>query len=205
MPPDLFERFLRWAFNRGRSHLVNVEEAVKLARRYFFINAFDGLMVTFGIVLGSYIARAPKASIVLWALLGSSLAMGLSGFFGAYISEVAERKSMLKEIEESIYVDVDGTSLEREFLHFPMVIAFIDAVAPLITSLTAIIPFTLASVNILDVAEASIMSISTALILFFIFGYYLGKVSEGNALKYALITFLVGLAISFITLFLVEL
>jgi len=82
----LFESF----FRKVRVYL-KVTKATGIARRYFVMNGFDGAMTTFGIVLVSWIAGVSKPQILILAGTGACLAMGLSGFFGAYMAEKAER------------------------------------------------------------------------------------------------------------------
>ena len=84
------------AFKKIRLYL-RVTKASGIARRYFVMNGFDGAMTTFGVVLGSWIAGVARSEIIILAGLGACLAMGLSGFFGAYIAERAERERHLKE------------------------------------------------------------------------------------------------------------
>ena len=63
---------------------LHVTKASGIARRYFVLNGFDGAMTVFGIVLGSWVSGVTDSSIIILAGLMTSLAMGLSGFFGAF-------------------------------------------------------------------------------------------------------------------------
>jgi len=89
----LFRKF----FGKIRVYL-KITKASGTARRYFVINGFDGAMTIFGIVLGSWIAGVSEPEIMVLAGLGACLAMGFSGFFGAYMAEKAERERRLKEM-----------------------------------------------------------------------------------------------------------
>ena len=66
---------------------LRITKASGIARRYFVMNGFDGAMTIFGIVLGSWIAKVTKPEIILLAGFGACLAMGVSGFFGAFMAE----------------------------------------------------------------------------------------------------------------------
>ena len=65
-------------------HYHEVAEVGEIARRYFAMNAFDGVLTTIGVLAGAYVggvdsARAvvsPRRSRPPWA-------MGVSGFYGA--------------------------------------------------------------------------------------------------------------------------
>ena len=92
-------KLLRKFLEKFRVYL-HVTKASGIARRYFVMNGFDGAMTVFGIVLGSWIAGVSKPNIIILAGLGACLAMGISGFSGAYMAEKAERERHLKEMEE---------------------------------------------------------------------------------------------------------
>ncbi len=101
-------------FRRAGVKIVAKEEVLNVARRYFFINAFDGLMISLGVLLGGHFGAHISSRGLLFALIGSVIAMGLSGFFGAYISERAERLKSIKEIENQIHQDLSGTRYENQ-------------------------------------------------------------------------------------------
>ena len=73
---------------------IRISEVAPISRRYFIMNAFDGATTILGIVIGAYVVGITNELWVIWSGLGAALAMGLSGFAGAY---------MIKEAERAIY------------------------------------------------------------------------------------------------------
>ena len=70
---------------------IRISEIAPISRRYFVMNAFDGATTVLGIVIGAYVAGITNEFWVIWSGLGATLAIGLSGFAGAYMTEEAER------------------------------------------------------------------------------------------------------------------
>ena len=82
----------RW---RKYSELSNLGIIV---RRKFFNNCFDGALTCAGIVSGSFIiflanpAQNLSSTIIIITGFSTALAIGISGLWGAFLSEEAERK-----------------------------------------------------------------------------------------------------------------
>ncbi|MCK4434143.1 VIT1/CCC1 transporter family protein, partial [Candidatus Bathyarchaeota archaeon] len=74
---------------------IRISEIAPISRRYFIMNAFDGATTILGIVVGAYVAEITSESLVILSGLGATLAMGLSGFAGAYMTEEAEREKKI--------------------------------------------------------------------------------------------------------------
>ena len=53
--------------------------------------------------------------------LGVCLAMGMSGAFGRYFSERAERKHALRQIEKYMFTDLSGSILEQDVFSTEMI------------------------------------------------------------------------------------
>jgi predicted membrane protein (TIGR00267 family) len=124
------------------------------------MNGFDGAMTAFGIVLGSWIAGFSKLGILILASLGACLAMGLSGFFGAYMAEKAERERQLKEMEKSTHNHVDPIQYEASRF-VEIYVALIDGLSPALTGIISIIPFIFASAGWLLIENAYMFFTST--------------------------------------------
>jgi len=182
---------------------LHVTKADAIARRYFVMNGFDGAMTIFGIVLGSWIAGVSKAEIIMLAGLGASLAMGLSGFFGAYMAEKAERERHLKEMEEATDSNVD--SIHYEAARFVTVyVALIDGLSPALTAVISLIPFILVSVGLMPIWSAYVVSLVLSLTVLFLLGTYLGKIAKENGWIYGIAMLTVG-AFTALIIFLIQL
>lgn len=70
----------------------NLADIGEIARRYFAMNAFDGVL------MGNLTAGVDKPQIVVSTGLATCIAMGISGLWGAYLTEAAERKRDLVEL-----------------------------------------------------------------------------------------------------------
>ncbi len=179
------------SFFRKVSVYLKVTKATGIARRYFVMNGFDGAMTVFGIVLGSWIAGVSKPEILILASVGACLAMGLSGFFGAYMAEKAERDRHLKEMEKATHNNVDPIQYEASRF-VEIYVALIDGLSPALTGIISIIPFIFASVGWMLLENAYMLSLALSLTSLFLLGIYLGKVARGNGWLYGVTMLIVG-------------
>ncbi|MBE0519992.1 VIT1/CCC1 transporter family protein [Candidatus Bathyarchaeota archaeon] len=179
------------SFFRKVSVYLKVTKATSIARRYFVMNGFDGAMTVFGIVLGSWIAGVSKPEILILASVGACLAMGLSGFFGAYMAEKAERDRHLKEMEKATHNNVDPIQYEASRF-VEIYVALIDGLSPALTGIISIIPFIFASVGWMLLENAYMLSLALSLTSLFLLGIYLGKVARGNGWLYGVAMLIVG-------------
>ncbi|MFX1556368.1 MAG: VIT1/CCC1 transporter family protein [Promethearchaeota archaeon] len=117
---------LRTTFKRWQKYSEMSDLGI-IARRKFFNNCFDGALTCAGIVSGIFvlflagISENTPANIVVLGF-STALAIGISGLWGAFLSEEAERKKklidlkkdmvLLEEIEDDDYFD----DLEKEKL-----------------------------------------------------------------------------------------
>jgi VIT1/CCC1 family predicted Fe2+/Mn2+ transporter len=92
-----------------------------IARRKFFNNAFDGALTCAGIVSGSFIVflspRGHSLSSTILVITGFStaLAIGISGLWGAFLSEEAERKKKLMDLrKEMVIIEEELNNNEKE-------------------------------------------------------------------------------------------
>ena len=182
---------------------LSITRARGIARRYFILNGFDGAMTVFGIIVASWFAHIEKPETIVIAGLGACLAMAVSGFFGAYMAEKAERDRMLRELEKEKNGKVDPIRYEAsEFVSF--YVAIIDGLSPVLTAVISLAPFFLAVWNMLPIQTAYTASFILTLASLFSLGYYLGVKAKGNGWMYGLRMLAVGVvAATFI--FLIEL
>ncbi|MEM3616977.1 MAG: VIT1/CCC1 transporter family protein [Candidatus Bathyarchaeia archaeon] len=193
---------LRNLFRKIRVYL-HITKASGLARRYFVMNGFDGAMTIFGIILGSWMAGVAKPEVILLAGFGACLAMGVSGFFGAFMAEKAERERHLKELEEATKNHVDPVHYEAARFVICYV-ALIDGLSPALTATISLAPFILASMRIIPMSNAYFASIPLSLAVLFFLGIYLGKIAKENGWLYGIAMITVG-ALTALFIFLVQL
>ncbi len=151
-----------------------------IARRYFFKNGFDGSMTMLGIVVGAWIAGVSNPRVIVSAGLGACLAMGVSGLFGAYMTEKAERERALKQLEESMLADLND-SIHGDASNFVSVFAaLVDGLSPALTAIVSLIPFILSMTRMLDIRDAYVISLTCTMAVLFSLGIYLGKTANAN-------------------------
>ena len=146
-----------------------------IARRYLVMNGFDGVLAILGIVISSFIAGLVDSRLIITVSLGAAVAMAVSGVWGAYMAEAAERKKELKELEGSMLTRLRKTKIGRAGEFAALVIALIDGAAPFIAGMLVIMPFILLPISI-----AYYASFVIAFVLLFLLGIFLGKISKEN-------------------------
>ncbi len=164
-----------------------------IARRYFIKNGFDGSMTLLGIVVGSWIVGVTQPEIIVTAGLGACLAMGLSGVFGAYMTERAERMRNIKTLEATMLTDLSSSVLSDASDFVSAYAAFVDGASPILTAIIALIPFILTLTGKLVIWDAYIASFILTLLTLFSLGLYLGRIAKGNMLIYGAMTLAVGI------------
>jgi predicted membrane protein (TIGR00267 family) len=149
------------------------------------MNAFDGTLTIIGVLTGSYVARVESASVVISTGLATSVAMGISGLWGAYFTEAAERKRDLDELENHTLTDLSETRIGRASRVAGFTVAVVDGLAPFLSALVALLPFFF-SVSLGDIYISYYLSLGIALLSLFGLGAFLGMVSRGNFVLWGL-------------------
>ena len=214
-----------------------------IARRKFFNNCFDGALTCAGIVSGLFIvflnstASNTPANVIIYGF-STALAIGISGLWGAFLSEEAERKKKISDLKKDMVIIDDDENLklkveevlkasniidEEEEIQKAMVIPFkrvnkksvpkkhlvliekkkkkdktiiqqaenfativaslVDGFAPVLGSSLPLIPFFFGtSLNLFHF----IFSYSILAGLLVYLGIFLGNISGGGRIKYAL-------------------
>jgi predicted membrane protein (TIGR00267 family) len=163
-----------------------------IARRYFVKNGFDGSMTMLGITVGSWVVGA-TAAYVLTAGLAACLAMGISGLFGAYMTERAERKRDLKDLENAMMRKLDDSVINDASSFVTFYAAIVDGGSPILTALISLLPFILTLCGVIVIDNAYVTSFALTLVTLFVLGMYLGKIAKENALLYGLQTLVAGI------------
>ena len=97
-----------WHNLKAYDNLVGIGE---IARRYFAMNAFDGVLTMIGVFMGNLAAGVDKPVIVLTTGLTTSIAMGVSGLWGAYLTETAERQRELDDLSHYTLTDLNNSRI----------------------------------------------------------------------------------------------
>lgn len=184
--------FLKKFLNRIRLYL-QVTHMGSIARRYFIMNGFDGSMTMLGLIGGAWISRVNEPKVILGLGFGGSLAMGMSGFFGAYMAEKAERKGHLKILEESMLADLNESVHGGAAKFVSVYAALIDGISPALTGIISLIPFFLTMGGMFSIWNAYVISLVLTLATLFSLGIYLGKIAKENIWLYGAQTIIAGI------------
>ena len=90
-----------------------------IARRKFFNNCFDGALTCAGIVSGVFVlflagvSKNTPGSIVVLGF-STALAIGISGLWGAFLSEEAERKKKIIDLKKEMVI-IDQDTMDEEY------------------------------------------------------------------------------------------
>jgi len=169
-----------------------IAEIGDIARRYFAMNAFDGILTMIGVLMGNYSAHVEDATIVVSTGLATCIAMGVSGLWGAYLTEAAERKRALTALEGSTLTDLSRTKIGRASRAAVIIVALIDGFAPFFAALVVLTPFLLSAI-LRDINLSYYLSLGMALVALFALGAFLGKVSKESILLSGLKMIVAGL------------
>jgi predicted membrane protein (TIGR00267 family) len=179
---------------------IRISEVAPISRRYFIMNAFDGATTVLGIVIGAYAADITNELWVIWSGLGVSLAMGLSGFVGAYMTEEAEREKKLNALEKSMLTELTDSVVGKASRFASLWAGIVDGVSPALTAVVCLTPFFLSSHGLFSISFAIQLSVAIALSIMFLLGVFLGKISNRNMLFHGAKMLFVGLIITLIFL-----
>lgn len=185
-----------------------------IARRKFFNNAFDGALTCAGIVSGIFIIYlnnpdqfTPQNVIITG--FATALAIGISGLWGAFLSEEAERKKKIIDMNKDMAITDDdeeednnlskeekiknknkkknknkeNTLIQKAEDFATIVASLVDGGAPVLGSSLPLIPFFFGiELSILHFIASYL--ILAALLVYL--GNFLGKISGGGRIRYAL-------------------
>ncbi len=178
----------RWNVIREYNHISGTAE---IARRYLVMNAFDGVLTIIGVLMGNYMAGVRDVAIVINTGLTTSVAMGVSGLWGAYLTESAERERDLAELEQSTLTDLKNTKIGRASRWAVIVVSLVDGLAPFVAALLVMIPLFMS--NLIGSVEVSyLLSLALSLLTLFGLGVFLGRISKRNIMIYGLRTLIAG-------------
>jgi predicted membrane protein (TIGR00267 family) len=164
----MFDR-LRFLFQLARAHTI--------ARRYFITNGFDGALTILGLNMGFYVSGGVDIAVAISACLGAAIALTVSGFASAYVSEAAEREQELKELEQALVRDLADTEHGRAARLVPFLIGTVNGFSPFLMALLIITPLWLSQAGIALPMAPLEVSIVVAFVSLFMLGAFIGRVS----------------------------
>jgi predicted membrane protein (TIGR00267 family) len=173
--------------------LLRITQTRDIVRRYFVVNGFDGALTMLGLIIGFLVSKPTDLSLVINACLGAAIALGVSGVSSAYISESAETKRALGKLEDAMISDLQDSAHGEAARLTPMLIALVNGLAPLLISLLILLPLWLAQGGLSLPVPPLYAAILVALLLIFMLGVFLGRISGVSWLRSGVQTLLVAL------------
>ena len=158
------------------SRYHEIAQVSGIARRYFAMNAFDGVLTSLGILVGAFVGGVEQAGAVVSVVAAAAASMGVSGAYGSFLIERAERGRALRELEESTLSRLHDTDIGAASRYASVVIAVIDGLSPAIASAIILIPFLAGGRGHLHAAYYAGGGI--AFVELFLLGIFLGRVSR---------------------------
>lgn len=171
-------------------HYLRVSNVLEIARRLFVMNAFDGTLTILGVIIGAHLSGLDDPRAIITAGIGGSLAMGISGVSGAFMAERAERRRDLRKLESAMLRNMEDTQFARASKVATLVVAVVDGISPAICAGILIVPFIL--VPAIDIDTAFYTSLSLSLIILFVLGIFLARISDERPIITGIQMILVG-------------
>lgn len=148
-----------------------------IVRRYFVVNGFDGALTMLGLIMGFLVSDSENLFVIINACLGAAIALGVSGVSSAYVSEQAELRRALSDLEDAMITDLQASAHGEAVRWVPMLIALVNGSAPLIISLIIISPLWLSNWGVSLFVKPLYLSAIIAFVFIFLLGVFLGRIS----------------------------
>lgn len=173
--------------------LLRITRSGDIVRRYFVVNGFDGALTMLGLIIGFLVSGTTDLVVVVNVCLGAAVALGMSGFSSAYISEVAERRRALIKLEKAMVDDLGDSAHGEAARDIPILIALVNGSAPLVISLLILLPLFLPGLGVAILVPPLYAAVTIALLVIFLLGVFLGRVAQDSWLRSGIRTLLVAL------------
>lgn len=174
--------------------LLRITHSQDILRRYFVVNGFDGALTMLGLLIGFMVSPPTQLSVVIGVCLGAAIALGMSGISSAYVSESAERKRALKQLEGAMIADLADSAHGRAARWVPLFTALVNGAAPVVMSLLILLPLWLANAGLSLPLPPLTSAAAIALLLVFLLGVYLGHIAGVSWLRSGIQTLLLAVA-----------
>jgi len=163
----------------------------EIARRSFGNNTFDGILTMIGVLMGSFSSGIANPRVVIITGLSTSIAIMISGAWGAYLTESAERTNYLNELGRSTLTNLNGSRIGRASRFAAIAVSVVDGLSPFLGAIVVLLPFFF-SRWFPDIRTTYLAALGTSLVALFALGIWFGKVAKENLIIYGIKTLLAG-------------
>jgi len=170
---------------------MSLPETGPALRRYFVNTMFDSTFAVLGIIIGSALSFDADKGLVVATIITSCVALAISTGTSVYEAETLEQSRRMDEIGRAMLRPVEETNLGKASKASAALIALFNSIAPLVSGAIIVSPFLLLDEGTILVAAE--VAIALAIVLLFITGFIMGRISEKNPWWKGLRMALVGL------------
>jgi predicted membrane protein (TIGR00267 family) len=170
-----------------------------ISRRYFISNGFDGTLTSIGVAVGSYLSGVPEGVTVVKVGLGAAVGLATSGVWSVWEIERAEKRIELAEIETAMLTGLEGTRVQAQQSERRLRSAAMSGIGPLIGIILPILPYAFAPATV-SMLGATLAAIAVGVGLLFVFGAYMGSISQQSWLVAGARMGLAGLVVAVINI-----
>lgn len=167
------------SWHRRIAFLLSITRTQGIARRYLVVNGFDGALTMLGLLVGFQAGGGIAPSIAVSACLGAALALAASGVSSAYLSEAAERRKALRELEDAMVEPLHRSAHGEAARVVPFLVALANGLSPLLVSLLIMLPLWLGAAGIALPRDPLVLAIAVAFFSIFVLGAFLGRIGHG--------------------------
>ncbi|MBR9691374.1 hypothetical protein GOV06_01175 [Candidatus Woesearchaeota archaeon] len=167
----------------------------KIVRRYIVTNAFDGALTILGILLAMFFAGIEDPRLIILPGIGSAIALGVSGVWGAYAAETSETANKMKELERHLLVKLGKSNISKKASKMAYFISFVNGTIPLMVSFLILSPFFIVIFNVFSVDVGYLLALIIASVILFLLGVFTGFTAKENMIKNGFKMLLAGVVI----------
>ncbi len=159
------------------SFYLQITNSQGIMRRYFVVNGFDGALTMLGIIIGFLFSSPASLEVIINACMGATIALAVSGTSSAYVSEQAELRLALSNLQDAMLTKLKEGAHAEAARWVPVFIAIVNGSAPLIISLLIITPLWLSNQGVALFIPPLQVAVFVAILIIFMFGVFLGRLS----------------------------
>jgi predicted membrane protein (TIGR00267 family) len=171
----------------------------EISRRYFISNGFDGTLTSIGVAVGSYLSGVPEGVTVVKVGLGAAVGLATSGVWSVWEIERAEKRIELAEIETAMLTGLEDTHVQARQSERRLRSAAMSGIGPLLGIILPILPYAFAPATV-SMLGATLAAIAIGVALLFVFGAYMGSISQQSWLVAGARMGLAGLVVAVINI-----
>jgi len=176
-------------------------------KRYLLRGFIDGVLSSLGVVIGASTAiglsnSIEATTIIIAAGIGGGVANGFSNILGAFVGEKLVKEKRLRKIEQAMLKEegLHGTEIDKKLEKKVVLSSLFDGLATIFGSLIPVLPFMIGLILNIKSLILLYSSAFISLVLFFVLGIYIGKISKENIIFSGLKLVAFGLVTLIVTL-----